>query len=192
MEMKRGDVVVCAAPGGYGKPRPAVVVQSDLFNGTHASVAVCLITSHLEDAPLFRIPVPSGRMTGLKRESQVMVNKVWRSPVTRLRGVPGRFPRACSKRSIRRCVCGWNWPDGHGGLKPCQFGRNLQRISPPHPLFQRAQFPPAVAAGIGTCGLVVPRCGIAPVSPSIVRASCPHRDCGGFAGDGLELLFKLD
>jgi hypothetical protein len=33
MEIKRGDVVICAAPGDYGKPRPAVVVQSDLFNG---------------------------------------------------------------------------------------------------------------------------------------------------------------
>ena len=76
MEMKRGDVVICAAPGDFGKPRPAVVVQSDLFNGTHSSVAVCLITSHLVDAPLFRIPVPAGRGTGLKVHSQVMVDKV--------------------------------------------------------------------------------------------------------------------
>jgi len=76
MEIKRGDVVICAAPGEYGKPRPAVVVQSDLFNGTHASVVVCLITSHQVDAPLFRIPVPAGRTTGLKQDSQVMVDKV--------------------------------------------------------------------------------------------------------------------
>jgi mRNA interferase MazF len=60
----------------YGKPRPAVVVQSDLFNGTHSSVVVCLITSHLEDAPLFRIPVSAGKTTGLKLQSQVMVDKV--------------------------------------------------------------------------------------------------------------------
>jgi mRNA interferase MazF len=70
MEMKRGDVVICGAPGDYGKPRPAVVVQSDLLNDTHSSVAVCLITSYLEDAPLFRIPVPAGGMTGLKLESR--------------------------------------------------------------------------------------------------------------------------
>ena len=68
MEMKRGDVVICAAPAEYGKPRPAVVVQSGLFNGTHSSVVVCLITSHLEDAPLFRIPVPAGKATGLKTQ----------------------------------------------------------------------------------------------------------------------------
>ena len=90
MEMKRGDVVICAAPGDYGKPRPALVVQSDLFNGTHSSVAVCLITSHLEDAPLFRIPVPAGRTTGLKLDSQVMVDKVIaipRNKITRRAGV---------------------------------------------------------------------------------------------------------
>ena len=35
------------------KPRPAVVVQSNLFNGTHSSVVVCPIAGHLEDAPFF-------------------------------------------------------------------------------------------------------------------------------------------
>ena len=89
MEIKRGDVVICAAPGDYGKPRPAVVVQSDLFNGTHSSVVVCLITTHLEDAPLFRIPVPAGRMTGLKLESQVMVDKVIAIPRNKITGRAG-------------------------------------------------------------------------------------------------------
>ena len=89
MEIKRGDVVICAAPGDYGKPRPAVVVQSDLFNGTHSSVAVCLITTHLQDAPLFRIPVPAGRMTGLKLESQVMVDNVIAIPRNKITGRAG-------------------------------------------------------------------------------------------------------
>jgi mRNA interferase MazF len=89
MEVKRGDIVICAPPGDYGKPRPAVVVQSDLFNGTHSSVVVCLITSHLEDAPLFRIPVPSGRTTGLKLHSQVMVDKVMAIPKNKITGHAG-------------------------------------------------------------------------------------------------------
>jgi mRNA interferase MazF len=89
MEIKRGDVVICAAPGDYDKPRPAVVVQSDPFNGTHSSVVVCLITSHLEDAPLFRIPLPAGRTTGLKLQSQVMVDKVIAVPRNRITGRTG-------------------------------------------------------------------------------------------------------
>jgi mRNA interferase MazF len=97
MEMKRGDVVICAAPGDYGKPRPAVVVQCDLFNGTHSSVVVCLITSHLEDAPLFRIPVPNGRTTGLKRQSQVMVDKVIAIPRNKITGLTGALPAGALK-----------------------------------------------------------------------------------------------
>src|SRR5450631_2409984 len=89
MEIKRGDVIICAAPGDFGKPRPAVVVQSDLFNSTHSSVMVCLITSHLEDAPLFRIPVPAGRATGLKVQSQVMVDKAIAIPRHKITGRAG-------------------------------------------------------------------------------------------------------
>ena len=89
MEIRRGDVVICAAPGDYGKPRPAVVVQSNLFNGTHSSVVVCLITSHLEEATLFRITVPAGRTTGLKLPSQVMVDKVIAVPRNKITGRTG-------------------------------------------------------------------------------------------------------
>ena len=75
--MKRGTIVVVAARGAYtGKPRPAVVVQSDLFNPTHTSVTVCPITSDIIDAPLFRLTLPPGSRTGLRRVSQVMLDKI--------------------------------------------------------------------------------------------------------------------
>lgn len=92
MEIRRGDVVLCAAPGDYGNPRPAVVVQSDLFNATHASVAVCLITSVLQDAPLFRVPVPAGRETGLLTDSHVMVDKIIAVPRAKIGGKVGTLP----------------------------------------------------------------------------------------------------
>ena len=60
--VKRGAIVIVAARGAYtGKPRPAVIVRSDLFNPTHASVSICPITSDIVDAPLFRLTVPPGR-----------------------------------------------------------------------------------------------------------------------------------
>ena len=75
--MKRGAIVVVAARGAYtGKPRPALVVQSDLFNPTHASVTVCPITSDCADAPLFRVTLPPGSRTGLLAASQVMIDKI--------------------------------------------------------------------------------------------------------------------
>jgi mRNA interferase MazF len=75
--LKRGAVVIGAAKGAYtGKPRPAVIVQSELFNPTHASVTVCPITSDCVDAPLFRLALPPGARTGLRVVSQIMIDKI--------------------------------------------------------------------------------------------------------------------
>jgi mRNA interferase MazF len=75
--VKRGTIVVVAARGAStGKPRPAMVVQSDLFNPTHSSVTICPITSECVDAPLFRLTLPPGSRTGLRVVSQVMIDKI--------------------------------------------------------------------------------------------------------------------
>lgn len=75
--MTRGALVIVAARGAYtSKPRPAVVIQTDLFNPTHASVTVCPITSDCVDAPLFRVTLPPGTRTGLTATSQVMIDKI--------------------------------------------------------------------------------------------------------------------
>ena len=74
--IERGNIVICALSGDYGKPRPAVVIQSDLFNPTHPSITLCPITSHLIDAPLFRISLTPNELTGITLASQIMIDKV--------------------------------------------------------------------------------------------------------------------
>lgn len=74
--MKRGDVVLTALSGDFGKPRPAVVVQSDLFNKVHASITVLPITSEIVDSPLFRITLEPSDENGLQKVSQIMVDKI--------------------------------------------------------------------------------------------------------------------
>ena len=74
--MRRGDIVTVAVSGDYGKPRPAVIIQSDWLAATE-SVRVCLITSSLRDTPLYRLTVPDAPSTGLRAPSQVMVDKVF-------------------------------------------------------------------------------------------------------------------
>jgi mRNA interferase MazF len=76
--MRRGDLVTVAAAGDYGKPRPAVIVQTDAFPASHASVVVCQLTSDLANAPDFRVTVEPKPENGLRRTSQVMADK----PVT--------------------------------------------------------------------------------------------------------------
>ena len=73
--MRRGDLVSIALQGDYGKPRPALVVQSDLF-AEHPSVTLLPVTSELRDTPLFRVLIEPTESNGLRKSSQVMVDKV--------------------------------------------------------------------------------------------------------------------
>jgi len=84
--MQRGDLVTVAAAGDYGKPRPAVIVQTDAFPESHASVVVCQLTSELVDAPDFRVTIDPRPENGLRLTSQVMADK----PVTVRRERIGR------------------------------------------------------------------------------------------------------
>ncbi|MBV8801565.1 MAG: type II toxin-antitoxin system PemK/MazF family toxin [Gammaproteobacteria bacterium] len=76
MDLKKSDIVVCVINGDYGKPRPAVIIQSDLFNPTHSSFTICPITSHCIEAPLFRLSIQPNIENGLNQPSQIMVDKI--------------------------------------------------------------------------------------------------------------------
>ena len=81
--LRRGQFVVIAQQGGYGKPRPALIVQSDLFSEL-GSVLVCPTTSTiLEGADLFRLTIHPTPENGLRRVSQLAVDKL--TPVARLK-----------------------------------------------------------------------------------------------------------
>ena len=90
--MRRGELVTVAAPGDYGKPRPAVVIQADALNSAGpATVIVALVTSHLREAPLLRLAIEPTPASGLQRPCQVMVDKLLTVPTSRLGSVIGRL-----------------------------------------------------------------------------------------------------
>lgn len=91
--MKRGDLVTVAVSGDYGKPRPALVAQADAFD-RHPSVIVLPLTSEMHDAPLFRVIVPAGAQTGLRKPSQIMVDKATAVPRVKLGARIGRVDAA--------------------------------------------------------------------------------------------------
>jgi len=71
----RGDLVTVAMQGDFGKPRPALVVQSDKFD-EKSTVVILPVTSTLIDAPLFRVSVTPSSSNGLQKPSQVMIDKI--------------------------------------------------------------------------------------------------------------------
>ena len=70
--------MIVVASGDYGKPRPAVVVQTDAFPETFPSVVICQMTSDVADAPDFRVTIEPNEKNGLRIRSQIMADK----PVT--------------------------------------------------------------------------------------------------------------
>lgn len=86
--MRRGDLVTIALQGDYGKPRPALIVQSDLFD-EHPSVTILPVTGELRETPLFRIRVEPDAGNGLQKTSDIMVDKPQSVPRERVGNVFG-------------------------------------------------------------------------------------------------------
>lgn len=90
--LRRGTVVTVASPGAYsGKPRPAVVVQAERWLQAHPSVTLCPLTSTLRQAPLVRIAVDPSSRNGLRKPSQLMVDKLFTVPLQAVGEVVGQL-----------------------------------------------------------------------------------------------------
>ncbi|CAN7365505.1 type II toxin-antitoxin system PemK/MazF family toxin [Pararhizobium sp. LjRoot255] len=88
--MRRGDLVTVAMPGDFGKPRPALVIQSDQFD-RNATVTVLLVSGTLVDAPLIRLTTEPTLENGLRKTSQVMIDKIMTVKRDRLGEAFGRI-----------------------------------------------------------------------------------------------------
>ena len=93
MEVVRGDLVVAAFPGDCGKPRPALVAQSNAFADL-PSITLLPLTSDLRDWPLFRIPVEPTVENGLRQRSNVMVDRAMTVSRSKIGGMIGHLDAA--------------------------------------------------------------------------------------------------
>ena len=100
--MRRGDFVTIAMQGDFGKPRPALVIQTDHFN-QHPSVTVLPVTGTLVAAPLLRITVQADQVSGLTKTSQVMVDKAITVKRDKVGPPIGRI-RADALLEVERCL----------------------------------------------------------------------------------------
>ncbi len=91
-------MVTLAAAGDYGKPRSAVIVQTDALPAAHSSVVICQMTSECSDAPDFRVTIDPTKQNGVRVRSQVMADK----PVTVRRERIGRQIGRLDDKDISR------------------------------------------------------------------------------------------
>lgn len=88
MAIKRGNIIV-AVHADLGKPRPAVVVQADIFNETAGTILVCPLTSDITERMPLRPIIPASPNSGLRERSQIMTERMMALRVDRIRGVLG-------------------------------------------------------------------------------------------------------
>lgn len=92
--MKRGDVVkVAHGSGATGKPRPAVIVQSDIYLDT-PSVLIVPLSSDLTELAGLRPVIEPDSHNRLRLPSMAMVNVVAAVPRGRIGGVVGAMTAA--------------------------------------------------------------------------------------------------
>jgi mRNA interferase MazF len=94
---RRGDVVTVVLSRDYGKPRPALVIQSDLFDA-HPPLTVLPLTTDLRPTPLFRIDITPTQQNGLRAPSQVMVDKAQTLP-------RGKIGQRVGALSVEEMIC---------------------------------------------------------------------------------------
>lgn len=94
----RGDVVLIALQGDFGKVRPAVVVQNDASLGIADSLSVCIVTSDLQPDPTVRVNVLPSAENGLKKPSQIQADKIQTVRRAKIREVIGRIDTITSQR----------------------------------------------------------------------------------------------
>ncbi|MBP7339040.1 type II toxin-antitoxin system PemK/MazF family toxin [Niveispirillum sp.] len=87
--MRRGDLVTVAMPGDFGKPRPALVIQADQFDNT-STLTLALLSGTLVDAPLIRLTIAPTTANGLRKTSQIMIDKIMTVKRERVGSVFGR------------------------------------------------------------------------------------------------------
>lgn len=91
--LTHGDVIVVSPPGEYGKPRPAVIVQSEITE-VLTSVIVCPLSTSLVDSGPLRPLIEPARENELRETSQVMVDKITAVHLRRTGGRIGRITTA--------------------------------------------------------------------------------------------------
>lgn len=91
--MKQGDVISVSLPGDYGKPRPALVIQSDIYEHLN-SVTILPLTSNILSTERCRVRVEMSEENGLRHTSQVMMEKAATVPRLKAGPVIGRLSDA--------------------------------------------------------------------------------------------------
>jgi mRNA interferase MazF len=92
--MRRGELAIVSAQGDYGKPRPALIIQSGSLLDQMESITVCFLTTEIVPTKNFRVTLEPDGTNGLRERSQVQIEKIMTFPRAKVRGPIGHLTAA--------------------------------------------------------------------------------------------------
>lgn len=98
--IQRGHLVVVALQGDYGKPRPALVLQASIGDDL-PSIVLCPLTTTLRPETQFRLTIAPSPETGLRVQSQIMIEKIVSMPRNKVRGPIGAIDKELLAEATR-------------------------------------------------------------------------------------------
>ena len=100
MEVRRGDILI-VVHGDLGRPRPAVVVQTDAIGNQTSTILVSPVTSDLTEHLPLRPMLEPDAVNGLRSRSQIMVDKTLAIQRNGIRKLVGRLDASATERLDR-------------------------------------------------------------------------------------------
>jgi len=83
MQINRGEIWSVLWTGLAGKPRPALVIQSERYRLTDTDILALITTSRNEQGEL-RLPIKADDDNGLLQDSYICLDKLMAIPLTNL------------------------------------------------------------------------------------------------------------
>lgn len=91
MGLIRGDIAIGVSPGDYGKPRPVLILQSNAFSDTESVVVALLTSDQQPTSALFRKSLSPSDGSGLRQQSDVMIDKLVALPRSKISKAVGHL-----------------------------------------------------------------------------------------------------
>jgi mRNA interferase MazF len=100
MEVRRGDILI-VVHGDLGRPRPAVVIQTDAIGHQTSTVLICPLTSELSDHLPLRPTLDPNPLNGIRLRSQIMIDKIFAIQRSGIRRIVGRLDSSATEQLDR-------------------------------------------------------------------------------------------
>jgi mRNA interferase MazF len=93
-KLQKGDIILCVMSSDFGKVRPAIIMQNTDLITTTSTIIACPLTTQINENILNRPIIYADKKSGIKKTSQIMVDKICSIKITRIKSIIGKISKS--------------------------------------------------------------------------------------------------